>query len=170
MRIWYNVEDEGVHLSITRLIAPDAWLPRDYSATFATWAVARRTAIARQRWVLSSRQYDPACVTNPLLEALWPDRNATPVNEMREFAQAIMDDLEDTPEDARGFDVFEALRRGRVRADTNDVPRTEVLAGAVVTHDDVEGEELSSLLFRTLESDGAGPEPTSTTNRPPFGV
>ena len=144
MRIWYDVEDEGVHLSVKRLIAPDAWLPTGVSATYPTWAAARRTAIARQRWVMSNRQYDPACEADPMIEALWPDRNAAAVSQTREFAQAILDDLENAPEDAHGFDVFETLRRSRFKTDTNDVPRTEVLAGAAVTHDDVDREVFNS--------------------------
>lgn len=152
MKIWYEASDEGVHLGITRLIAPDDWTPESDTRVYPTWAEARHNAIERQRWVLRTGEYDPAKYADPAIECLWPERNDGILGEMREYIEGLLHDLEQTPEDARGFDVFETLRRGRLMADANGVPRTDVLAGAAVTHADVD-RELFDRLKRECETD-----------------
>lgn len=130
MKIWYEVSDEGVYLGITRLIAPDDWTPEPDTRIYATWADARHYAIERQRWVLREGEYDPAKYIDPAIESLWPERNDGSKGETREHIESLLNDLEDTPYDDRGFAVFEESRLRRLAGRIDNLPRTEVVAPA----------------------------------------
>lgn len=130
MKIWYEVSDEGVHLDITRLIAPDDWTPQPDTRIYPTWADARHNAIERQRWVLRRRDRALDGSTDPAIENIWPERNEGAEGEMREHIECLLSDLEDAPDDDRGFAVFEESRLRRLAGRIDNLPRTELVTPA----------------------------------------